>query len=756
LFTLIITTTLSFAEPTVPMPNPHDYIGKKVVEIDIPTEEAVSTLLDAGIEGLACRPTTGSGPWLIEQEDEVLLTTLGLKHIEVISNLAEFIAHRNNERRVARASQPLGDVFYSDYRVISEYNTHIDQFLLDHADIANGIVIGQSHEGRDIRGIVINAGGGEKPAVLFNGTQHAREWISPPSTMYIADMLADAYGVDAELTSLLDRVEVIVIPIVNPDGYAFTYEQGGDRYWRKNRRDNGGSCAGVDLNRNWGSDWNGGQSTSNDPCSDVYVGPSSMSEPEVQALANYCLNHGNIKAQIDYHAFSQLILEPRGYTTTPPPDWDELHALGGAMSDAIESVYGEYYVHDNPCNILYCASGTLIDWPYDTYGSKAYCIELRPSSGGIGGFDPPPSEILPCAQENFEGAIVLIQDAATLLSISLPNGSPVSVSTENETTFDVLIESRNEDPMEKTGLLHYRGDGGEFNESPIQYLGNSQYVATLPSFDCEDMPEYYISIMTHSANVVTFPIGAPNELLNSAVVTNEDVVFEDDGETNIGFTVSGDAVDGGWELGVPVGGGLRGDPPTDADGSGSCWLTDNIEGNSDVDGGQTILTSPTLEIPGNGWILSYARWFSNNFGAAPGEDVLSVQWSEVGSSSWVNLEVVGPTGEGTTGGWYDTSIDMDNAGLLEIEAFQFRVIAEDVGEGSVIEAGLDAISLARLTCEDDNQCEGDVDGNGEVNVNDILNVIAVFGTDDPSGDANGDGQVDISDILLIISNWGEC
>ena len=136
--------------------------------------------------------------------------------------------------------------------------------------------------------------------------------------------------------------------------------------------------------------------------------------------------------------------------------------------------------------------------------------------------------------------------------------------------------------------------------------------------------------------------------------------------------------------------------------------------------------------------------------------MLSVQWSEVGSSSWVNLEVVGPTGEGTTGGWYDISIDLDNAGLLDVEAFQFRVIAEDVGEGSVIEAGLDAISLARLTCEDDNQCEGDVDGNGEVNVNDILNVIAVFGTDDPSGDANGDGQVDISDILLVISHWGEC
>ena len=747
---------LSFTEATVPMPNPTDYIGKKVVEIDVPTEEVVATLLEAGIEGLACRPAIGTGPWLIQQEDEELLTILGLKYTDAVSNLSEFISIRNLERRTARASQPIGNPFYSDYRVISEYDEHIDQFLIDHADIATGIVIGQSHEGRDIRGIVINAGGGEKPAVLFNGTQHAREWISPPSTMYIADMLADGYGVNSELTSLLDRVEVIVIPIVNPDGYAFTYEAGGDRYWRKNRRDNGGSCAGVDLNRNWGSDWNGGQSTSNDPCSDIYVGPSSMSEPEVQALANFCLNHGNIKAQIDYHAFSQLILEPRGYTTTPPPDWDELHALGGAMSDAIASVYGEYYVHDNPCNILYCASGTLIDWPYDTYGSKAYCVELRPSSGGIGGFDPPPSEILPCAQENFEGALVLINDVATPLFISLPNGAPELVSTEVETTFNVVIEAGSEDPMEKTGLLHYRGDAGEFSEVSLLYQGGSNYLATLPTFDCDELPEYYISIMTHSASTVTYPQAAPAEVLNSDVVTSEDVVFEDDGETDMGFTISGNASDGEWELGVPVGGGVRGDPPTDADGSGSCWLTDNVEGNSDVDAGQTILTSPVLEIPDDGWTLSYARWFSNNFGGAPGADVFTVQWSEVGSSSWENLEVVGPTGPGTTGGWFNVTLNLDELGLSGVEAFQFRVIADDAGDGSVIEAGLDAISLARLICEDDNQCEGDVDDNGIVNVNDILQVIAVYGTNDPSGDANADGTVNISDILLIISHWGEC
>ena len=129
-----------------------------------------------------------------------------------------------------------------------------------------------------------------------------------------------------------------------------------------------------------------------------------MSEPEVQALANYCLSHGNIVAQIDYHAYGELILEPSGYTSVPPPDWDELHGLGIAMRSAIAQEHGHTYTTDTPCNILYCASGTLIDWPYETYGAAAYCIELRPSSGGgVGDFDPPPSEIRPALKRTCKG-----------------------------------------------------------------------------------------------------------------------------------------------------------------------------------------------------------------------------------------------------------------------------------------------------------------------------------------------------------------
>jgi hypothetical protein len=53
-------------------------------------------------------------------------------------------------------------------------------------------------------------------------------------------------------------------------------------------------------------------------------------------------------------------------------------------------------------------------------------------------------------------------------------------------------------------------------------------------------------------------------------------------------------------------------------------------------------------------------------------------------------------------------------------------------------------------------CLGDLDGSGDVAVDDLLAVVSAFGTNNPSGDANGDGTVNTDDILMILSAWGAC
>ncbi len=53
-------------------------------------------------------------------------------------------------------------------------------------------------------------------------------------------------------------------------------------------------------------------------------------------------------------------------------------------------------------------------------------------------------------------------------------------------------------------------------------------------------------------------------------------------------------------------------------------------------------------------------------------------------------------------------------------------------------------------------CVGDVTGDGLVGVNDVLAVVAAWGSDDPDADVNGDGIAGTDDLLAVIANWGPC
>ncbi len=152
--------------------------------------------------------------------------------------------------------------------------------------------------------------------------------------------------------------------------------------------------------------------------------------------------------------------------------------------------------------------------------------------------------------------------------------------------------------------------------------------------------------------------------------------------------------------GVPVGGGDRGDPPTDADGSGACFLTDNVDGNSDVDSGQTVLTSPAIDgafaEPGY-LVLSYWRWYSNTAGDSPNQDTFVVQVSNNNGSSWVDLETVGPGGTEVQGGWYRRVAKLDM--FTPSNQMRVRFIASDVDPGSVVEAAVDGVEFKIVRCQ---------------------------------------------------------
>ncbi|MDG2424487.1 MAG: proprotein convertase P-domain-containing protein [Phycisphaerales bacterium] len=59
-------------------------------------------------------------------------------------------------------------------------------------------------------------------------------------------------------------------------------------------------------------------------------------------------------------------------------------------------------------------------------------------------------------------------------------------------------------------------------------------------------------------------------------------------------------------------------------------------------------------------------------------------------------------------------------------------------------------------CDDDPKCPGDTNGDGTADVNDVLNILAAYGSDDPDADLDGNGVVDVSDVLLLLQYYGDC
>lgn len=284
------------------------------------------------------------------------------------------------------------------------------------------------------------------------------------------------------------------------------------------------------------------------------------------------------------------------------------------------------------------------------------------------------------------------------VTFAFPNGLPETVLPGDETTFEVNVNGLlGGTPVPGTGMLHYRIDGGSYISEAMTEQSSNHYVASLPSGGCLQLVEFYVSAQEQTNG--TFNDTDPGTPHSSIVATSTIISFEDNFETNLGWTVSGNATDGQWNRGVPVGGGDRGDPPTDFDGSGQCFLTDNVDDNSDVDGGTTTLTSPTFDLSAGDGKIHYARWFSNNNGASPYEDTMKIFVSNNNGTSWTLVENVGPTGSEAEGGWYEHSFWAGDL-VTPTDQMQLRFDAADLGSGSVVEAGVDDVWVKIYECYD--------------------------------------------------------
>ncbi|TFV86821.1 M14 family metallopeptidase [Blastococcus sp. CT_GayMR16] len=402
----------------------------QLVTVDTPTSADRELLQTLGLD-----LTEHAGQDYVEVvlhtlDDVAALATAGLSYDVRIPDLLVREAE-NNQVNAAYAATTATSPLPSGrdaYRTLDDYDADMAALAASHPDLVTSFSLPHpSLDGKQINGIEIgqNVTGPEQglPVFLMLGVHHAREWPSGEHAMEFAIDLVENYGSDPRITDLVNRSRVIVVPVLNVDGFDKSRTDGelidlraadgggtatilgtpGNAYMRKNCRvvdgqdTPDGTCAlaatspggygiGVDLNRNYGGYW-GGPGASDVFADPTYRGAAAFSEPETQNIREL-ISGRQVTTLITNHTFSNLVLRPNGAAPDlvpgsegiplgDPHDEAALKALGDEM--AAQNGYTSQHAWE-----LYDTTGSVEDWSYNATGGFGYTFEIGPDE-----FHPP-------------------------------------------------------------------------------------------------------------------------------------------------------------------------------------------------------------------------------------------------------------------------------------------------------------------------------------------------------------------------------
>ncbi len=282
--------------------------------------------------------------------------------------------------------------------------------------------IGPTYEGRMLYMVKISDNvevDEDEPEVLLDALHHSREWVAPQAARHFCDTLLSNYASDPTFRNFVDNTEIWVIPVVNPDGYAYDYP--GQRSWRLNRqpfstsigcdvnRDYNGYCAGT-PGSGWGSLSSGSRSTHR-PGDETFMGGRGEWAYEIDAMARFFRTR-NFVADISLHSYSELVLWPMGDGTLAP-DNTTFISLGQRTAAQMSRLSGGTYTPEQTTG-LYPVAGGSIDWMYGWahwvggFPCLSYVFELGTS------FYQNLSQVDAIERECFDGAFYLFSRAESI------------------------------------------------------------------------------------------------------------------------------------------------------------------------------------------------------------------------------------------------------------------------------------------------------------------------------------------------------
>lgn len=332
------------------------------------------------------------------------------------------------------------------YFTYEEMLTHLDQMAAYYPNLITAKAPLPNYtttEGRPIYWLKIsgnpNQENSDKPQILYTALHHAREPLSMSQLIFYMYYLLENYKRNSDIKNLIDHTELYFVPCMNPDGYIYnqTTMPTGGGMWRKNRRDNSNGTLGVDLNRNYGHLWGYDDSGSSpNPNAATYRGSAPFSEPETQALRDFCLTH-HFSVALNYHTYGNLLIYPWSHLpSSPTPDHDWFTHTANQLTWHNRFKYGT-----SNETVGYLTNGDANDWLYGEQTLKnkvfAFTPEIGYNSSG-NGFWLSASNIIPysqrCVLQNLQAAYI------AGCYYTLDDLSPVEVMTPDNNNLRLQLQ----------------------------------------------------------------------------------------------------------------------------------------------------------------------------------------------------------------------------------------------------------------------------------------------------------------------------
>ncbi|EPX74298.1 carboxypeptidase [Schizosaccharomyces octosporus yFS286] len=298
--------------------------------------------------------------------------------------------------------------FYKNYQNLEAINSYLRLLASMYSDLCELTSLGTTAEGRSILALRIHGRipnkDEKKEVIILQGTAHAREWISIPTLCYSAWKLVAQYDSDNRVRKLLDKFEWIIVPVLNVDGYAYTWSE--DRFWTKNRQSlKNSNCKGINIDNNWGFGFNG----QGNPCDELFGGLEPFEANETFAMFNLISNtlpkeKKSTVGFLDIHSYSQSVLWPYAYSCDLlPADDENFQELAMGLTKVLHQVHGRLYSHQQACIPFdgihkHYHPGAAIDFAYFNAEVRwPFTIRLR--DVGDYGYLLPAREIVPTSRE---------------------------------------------------------------------------------------------------------------------------------------------------------------------------------------------------------------------------------------------------------------------------------------------------------------------------------------------------------------------